>query len=207
MPELILSPVMDLGDKALFGELAEIHRNEIHEGFLSTLGATFLAGLYESLAVSDDSFLIVARQSGGVVGFIVGAMDTGSVYKQVMKRSGVRSFLTLLPKLFSIKRLKRIAETLLYPNKKKDDDLPEPEILNFCVRSEAQGTGVGSALFGALCDEFRKRGVSEIRIVTGETQKSAQVFYERRGARLAAQFELHKDTSSRVYVFTIPEPT
>lgn len=191
------------GYEPVFGQLAEIHRKEIHEGFLSTLGDDFLTLLYRTLAQSESAFVLVDEDSGTVQGFIVGAVDTGGVYKQFFKKAGVRALPILLPKLLSLKRIKRVIETLFYPKGKQQDDLPEPEILNFCVRSELQGKGVGGQLFKALCEEFRRREVKQIRIVTGETQKSAQLFYEAKGAEHATNMEVHKDSSSRVYVYDL----
>lgn len=191
------------GDEAVFDQLAEIHRKEIHEGFLSTLGDSFLKLLYQTLAQSDSAFVITSQEGGQVQGFIVGAVDTGGVYKQFFRKAGIRALPILLPKLLSWKRIKRVLETLFYPKGKQQDDLPQPEILNFCVRSELQGKGVGGQLFSALCDEFRRREIKQIRIVTGETQKSAQLFYEAKGAAHAANIEVHKDSSSRVYVYDL----
>lgn len=186
----------------VFHQMAEIHRNTITEGFLSTLGDRFLVLLYEVLASSGSAFAFAACEDGRVLGFIVGATDTGAVYKEFARRGGFRAFAALAPRLLSFGRLKRIAETLLYPSR-KDDGLPEPEILNFCVRPEAQGQGVGAGLFNRLVEEFKAREVDTIRIVTGESQATAQAFYERRGARLAKTVELHKGTVSRVYVYDL----
>ena len=186
-----------------YGQLADIHRQEIHEGFLSTLGPDFLSLLYESLARSESAFALVEKDGDMVQGFIVGAMDTGAVYKEFFRKAGARALPVLLPKLLSPARVRRVFETLLYPKSKSSDGLPEPEILNFCVRSELQGKGVGSRLFEALCAEFGRRGVTQIRIVTGAGQKSAQVFYQAKGATLAANVQVHKDSQSLVYVYDI----
>lgn len=195
--------VVPADSTSVFNQLAEIHRKEIHEGFLSTLGDRFLVRLYTTLANANNSFVFASFEGDKMLGFIVGAMDTGAVYKEFARKAGLSSFVALLPKLFSLARIRRILETLLYPKKKQADDLPEPEILNFCVRSETQGQGVGGRLFEELCAEFSRRGVPRIRIVTGESQRSAQTFYERKGAHLAAETEVHKDTKSRIYVFDI----
>ena len=190
-------------DAQVFDQLAEVHRAEISEGFLSTLGPSFLRTLYQTLASSKSAFVLVSIEGNRVQGFIVGAMDTGAVYKEFFNRAGFKALRFLLPKLFSVARIKRICETLFYPKKKQSDSLPEPEILNFCVRSDLQSKGVGTQLFLSLCDEFRQRGVSQIRIVTGESQLSAQKFYEKKNARLAANIQVHKDSQSRVYVYDI----
>lgn len=186
-----------------FLSIAQIHREEISEGFLSTLGDKFLVVLYRTLAQSEVAFLLVAKEEALVVGFLAGSLDTGRVYKDFMKRAGFQAVLMILPKLLNVARIKRVLETLLYPNKQKEEDLPEPEILNFCVSSEFQGKGVGGKLFREFCTEMKKRGVAKVRIVTGESQKSAQVFYEAKGAVLHKEIEVHEGAKSLVYLYDI----
>lgn len=187
----------------VFHQMAEIHREAISEGFLSSLGERFLTGLYRHLSGMENAFAFVAEEEGRVLGFIVGALDTGSVYRSYAQKGGLSAILTLAPKLLSPRRVARVMETVLYPGRKRNDGLPEPEILNFCVRSDQQGKGVGGALFQALCTEFARRGVGEIRIVTGEGQVSAQHFYEAKGAVFAMRTEVHRGTASRVYTYQI----
>lgn len=190
--------------QGLFDQVVQIHKEAIHEGFLSTLGPNFLTALYRTLASGDRSFLIVAKEEEVLLGFICGSENTGEVYRDFMKRAGVKAIFMMLPKLFSIKRVKRIIETLLYPKKQKKEELPEPEILNFCVKKDTQGKGVGGRLFNELLTEFRRRDIGQIRIVTGEAQESAQRFYEAKGAILVTSIEVHKGTASRVYTYEVP---
>ena len=83
--------------------------------------------------------------------------------------------------------------------------MPPCEILNFCVVSDSQVKGVGSRLFSALCGEFLKQEVSEIRIVTGGGQESAHTFYEAKGAKLAGEIIVHEGEASRAYVYRLSE--
>lgn len=184
-------------------QVAEIHRTEISEGFLATLGSGFLAKLYRALAGSPHAFLLVATEGEEVVGFICGGTDTKKVYRSFMLRWGVFVLPSILPSLLSFGRVKRILETLLYPSKEEVAELPKPEILNFCVSSRHQRKGIGRLLFHGLTEEFQSRGVSKIRIVTGESQKSAQQFYESLGAKKVADFEVHAGAGSRVYTFSL----
>jgi ribosomal protein S18 acetylase RimI-like enzyme len=187
----------------IFDQVAEIHLAEINEGFLATLGSGFLKRLYRALAESPHAFLLIAMERDVVVGFICGGTDTAKVYRSFMMRWGVLILPSLLPKLFSFHRMKRIVETLLYPSKEEVADLPKPEILNFCVSSKHQRKGVGRLLFIELVKEFQSRGISRIRIVTGKDQRSAQGFYESLGAEKVAEFEVHEGTASLVYVYDL----
>lgn len=188
---------------SVFHQMADIHREAIHEGFLSTMGPEVLASLYRSIAGGSASFLLASLHDGNVEGFIAGATDTGAVYREFARQSGLRGMLRIASRLLSPARVRRAVETLLYPSKKEGQGLPEPEILNFCVRPGLQGKGTGTELFQALVAEFESRGVGAIRIVTGENQVSAQRFYEKHGATLAATTEVHRGSVSRVYVHSI----
>lgn len=189
-----------------FEACARIHREAIPDGFLATLGGRFLALLYRTLAGSRRSFLFVARRDGEILGFICGSEDTGAVYREFAWKAGLGVVPLLLPGLLSPTRILRVIETILYPARQHYGELPDAEILNFCVSTRSQGAGVGRRLFATLVDEFRARGVTRIRIVTGVTQKTAQTFYERAGAKLAGETAVHRDSPELVYVFNVGAP-
>ena len=186
-----------------FQACARIHREEISGGFLSSLGGEFLTLLYRTLAVSRHSFLFVARREGQILGLICGSDDTSAVYREFALRGGLRTLALLAPRLLSPRRIARALETVLYPSRQRGRDLPHAEILNFCVSATSQGTGVGRALFGALAEEFRSRGIGQIKIVTGVDQASAQAFYSRAGATLVGNVAVHHDSPELVYVYDV----
>lgn len=184
-------------------QAARLHIREIDEGFLSSLGHNFLEMLYTALARSHTAFVITASSNGRLLGFICGSTDTRRTYLDFAVRAGPQAALRLAPKLLSAPRIKRALETLLYPTRRTKISLPRAEILNFCVSSDAQGRGIGRRLFSALTEEFWRRGVAEIRIVTGEEQRRAQKFYDRAGAHRVAELEIHPGTSSAVFIYKI----
>ena len=94
-------------------------------------------------------------------------------------------------------------ETMLYPARTRAANLPSAEILNFCVSTAAQGLGVGQRLFTASVEEFRRRCVREIRIVTGVRQQSARRFYDSAGARCVGKVAVHRGSPELVYTFSI----
>lgn len=201
--EFVNGPWIDGG----FRRLSKIHIEEIDDGFLSTLGPRLLIRLYRTLSTSPHAILIVASMNEDISGFICGSTNTGRVYMDFIKRAGLPALWILGPKLVSVKRLRRVLETLLYPRKKENIGLPESEILIFCVSKNFQRQRVGRALFNALIYEFKKRGVDEIKIVTGVNQIQAQMFYESVGAVLASTITVHKGTPSLIYVYKIEQGT
>ncbi|MCA8997335.1 MAG: GNAT family N-acetyltransferase [Planctomycetaceae bacterium] len=184
-------------------QIAALHQQEIREGFLSSLGQDFLTRLYVAILENPDVFIFAARENGRTLGYICGAVSTRGVYKKFLVRHAWHVAPTIISRLFSPRTIRRITETLLYPSKTDDSGLPEPEILNFCVSSTQQRRGIGKRLFSALCQEFARRNVDQIRIVTGESQDSAQRFYEALGAKKAQEIEVHAGTKSLVYTFDI----
>lgn len=50
-----------------------------------------------------------------------------------------------------------------------------------CVAREARGTGIGSLLVEAICDEARRRGYRDVRLDVIDTNFRARALYERLG--------------------------
>jgi len=190
-------------ERARFEACGSIHEAEIPDGFLVRLGKRFLRVIYRHLSGSRHAFLFVALRGEMVLGFIAGCENTRELYREFLFRNPFTVGFAMLPLMFSPSMWKRVHETWRYPSRKLKVDLPDCEILNFCVVSNFQGKGVGGRLFSALCGEFQKREVLEIRIVTGGEQESAHRFYEAKGANLAGEITVHQGAASRVYVYRL----
>jgi hypothetical protein len=68
---------------------ADLHADQISQGFLSVLGPRFLARLYRRISLDPDSFLIMGQVEGTTVGFIAGSTDVGGLYRSFLVRDGV----------------------------------------------------------------------------------------------------------------------
>lgn len=191
-------------DKDVLRQVAAIHREAIPGGFLSSFPDAVLIRLYKAMATSRWSFLFLAWDGPRLVGFVGCSENTSAFYKHFMVRHAPLVALPVLRRLVSISTVRKVVETLRYPQQEAVADLPASEILNFCVRDGVRGKGIGGRLFEALCGEFARRGVGRIRIVTGTEQKIAQHFYERRGATLASGLQVHEGHESLVYVYDVP---
>ncbi|WP_415908471.1 GNAT family N-acetyltransferase [Oleiharenicola sp. Vm1] len=187
-----------------YRDLARLHAGEIREGFLTSLGLPVLEKLYRSIHRSPHAFILVAREGDTTVGFLCASTDTRKVYRRVIFTAWPHLLPALLRRLLSWSTVQRCWETLRYPNRTPPvPDLPGAEILNFCVTAERQGGGVGRALFAAMEQAYRERGVRRIRIVTGARQLSAIRFYEKIGARRVATIEVHATVESCLFVHAI----
>ena len=193
------NPLEDMTKPDLYRSVAELHIKNINQGFLSTLGTGFVALMYQAIDECDDSVLLVRHVNGTVVGFVAGSSGMGPIYRRML-RHWVRLFWTLLPSVFSYRRIRRIVEILRYSRSSVGDTLPVAELLSIAVDPLFRGQGHAERLYGELSENFRLQGVSAFKIVVGSALEPAQKFYKRMGAHVAAQVTVHDGAASVVYV-------
>jgi len=201
-PYVIQEPV----DSSDFLEnVIRIHRIEISQGFLSSLGDNALALLFSHASESRFGRLLIAKDasSGQIVGFLLGTVDTGAFYKDFLCKKSLKAVFVLAPKLLSLERVRKIFETLFYPTKEELKALPKPELLDIAVLKEYQGTGVAQLLFQEFAKKLYVIGIDRFKITTGESLLGAQQFYEKLGAEKASEIEVHKGQKTWVYIYRI----
>jgi ribosomal protein S18 acetylase RimI-like enzyme len=189
----------------LLKSVIKIHRTEISQGFLSSLGDKALALLF--LHASENRFgkLLIATDttSGHVAGFLLGTIDTDAFYKQFLYNKFFQAIFVIAPKLMSLEKLRKVFETLFYPTKKELKILPKPELLDIAILKQYQGKGVAQLLFNEFTKKLNAAGIDEFKITTGENLVAAQKFYEKLGAEKADEIEVHKGQKTIVYIFKI----
>lgn len=182
--------------------VACLHREYIKSGFLSSLGLPFLALMYRSMSNSDNAFCVVAKDNNLIIGFASGAISVGAFYKDFLRRNFIKVSMILLPKIFNIRFVKKIFETLFYPAR-KEQNLPKTELLSIVVDENYRGKGIAQKLFVKLEDEFRSRNIKQFKVVVGSKLIAACKFYEKIGGVFCTEVEVHKGEKSRVYVWEI----
>ena len=185
--------------------LADIHRSEVPGGFLASLGSEALNLLYTFAGESEYATLVAGFELGGSrpVGFICGTWDCARLYRSFLSRRGWQLVPVVLPRLLTTQKLRKAAETLLYPAKGQGGPLPKAEILNFAVQPAYRGSGLAQDLLRRLILLLKGKGVSKIKIVTGANQIAAQHFYEKVGAQRAGAMAVHRGQESLIYVLDI----
>lgn len=178
---------------------AQLHRQGIDTGFLSSLGQPFLKQLYLAVPKCPAGFGYVwVEDDGQVLGFIACAESTGQLYKQSLVRRGLRMAWPLGRFLFRPATVKRMIQTLRYPSQ-VGGELPAAEVLSIAVSSEARGKGVGKALMAAALKEFDRRSVGQCKVAVGADNVTANEFYKRCGFKLALTRQ-HHGRPMNVYV-------
>ena len=192
-------------DKAeRYRQVAALHAANIDQGFLATLGVSFLALMYRAIDEATDSVLLVEEQRGRVVGFVSGGLGMGPIYRRMLRRP-VRLGAALLPSLLHPRRLKRILEILRYGGSGDVVGMPRAELLSIAVDPVARGTGVAERLYRRLQAHFAESGVIAFRITVGDSLAAAHRYYQRMGAEAVGRIEVHKGEGSVVYVQQIAE--
>jgi GNAT superfamily N-acetyltransferase len=180
-----------------------IHRIEISQGFLSSLGDNALALLFSHASESRFGRLLIAKDTSSeqIVGFLLGTVDTGAFYKDFLCKKGLKAVFVLVPKLLSFEKVRKVFETLFYPTKEELKTLPKPELLDVAVLKEYRGTGVAQLLFQEFAKKLYAIGIDRFKITTGESLVGAQRFYEKLGAEKAGEVEVHKGQKTLIYIY------
>ena len=142
----------------------------------------------------------MSQKGDKIVGFVAFAADIGSLYKSAILENGMRFVLLLAGRLFSIKNIRNILETMFYPARtKKKIELPKAELLSIVVAEEERGKGLSEALIReglALC---RQKKIENVKVLIGTDNEPANRLYRRCGFRLVCQIYNH-GISSNLYV-------
>ena len=179
--------------------IAQLHIEGISTGFISSLGISFVAALYEAIAQSKSSFGFVAEEENSILGFVAFTSNLNKLYKSVVLKKGWLFALLLAGRMFSLQQIKKVFETLFYPSRVKKMDLPSAELLSIVVAPESQGKGLGGQLLQKGLAECAKRGIEKVKVLVGADNKPANKLYLKCGFELVGQIDSH-GVVSNIYV-------
>jgi ribosomal protein S18 acetylase RimI-like enzyme len=177
-----------------FYTLAVLHKKGIAKGFLSSLGERFLAILYRGISRHPGSCVLVERdESGEVIGFISGTLSISDCYKHVIMHNFLSLGVPIMLKMASIKRIKNLFETLMYPTRKdKQKGKVEAELLSMAVSDKARGKGIGKKLVNRLEGFLKVNGFSSTyKVVTSADDERSNGFYKSVGFVFNREFRHH----------------
>lgn len=190
-------------DRSLYRAVAQLHIDNIDQGFLPVLGRDFLALMYECIDLDAKAELLVVEEDDRIIGFVSAASGLGGIYRKMLRRWW-RLTKALAPSLLHPARVKRILEVLRYSAVPAPKDLlPSMELLSLAVAPEWRGKGSAQSLYRALVTRLNERGVDAFRIVVGASLAPAHRFYQRMGAGRATEVEVHGGEISTIYVHRI----
>lgn len=184
-------------------QLVQIHRTELHRGFLSSLGDNALELFFSFAAESRHCLLLTVKdvELNQQVGFLLGTLNLSSFYKDFFRKKALKAAWVLLPKLFSFSTVRKLIEVIFYPVRKEVHNFPETELLDIAISRPYQGNGLAKKLFYTFSGRLKNTGIKELKITTGKELKTAQRFYEGLGAVKTATIVVHQGQETLVYIY------
>ncbi len=172
-------------------DVAALHIRGIHRGFISSLGLNFVTALYEAIAQSGSSFGFVTEDEGRVLGFVAFTPNLNKLYKSIVARRGWRFAVLLAGRMFSLQRIKRVFETLLYPAKVNKPDLPDAELLSIVVHPESGHRGLGTELVRKSFERCRELHLDRVKVLVAAENEPANNLYLKCGFKFVEQIDSH----------------
>jgi len=180
-------------------QVAALHIQCISTGFISSMGIDFVTSLYEAIAQSKSSFGVVAVRDDKVVGFAAFTSNINKLYKSIVWRKGLKFALLLAGHILSLKRIIKMLETLFYPARIKNMDLPSAELLSIAVAGEEQRKGLAGKLIEKGFQHYKKVGIDKVKVLIGADNKAGNKLYLKHGFELAGQINNH-GVLSNIYI-------
>lgn len=195
-----------------FFDIARLHIEEIHHGFLPLLGEDFLSRLYYEMAQLSNTGLWIAKENDKILGFILGTSDFRKSYFKVFKKAWFALSMMGVRSLFKNKVFKKLPAILAYPfhqyseekNENKNQRNSNAELLSIGVHIDAQGKGVGKMLvltFEQALVEWGKKGL--YFVTTNLDDQNSNAFYRKMGF-IPCGKQKHNDLILQVYEKEIP---
>ena len=102
--------------------------------------------------------------------------------------------------------IKRAIETFRYGTGDDaiDDDAPviRAELFAIATSSESRGQGLGSRLIEAATEQYRARGLNQVKVVVGADNEASLAVHRKGGFVDHATIELHRGETSKVLVWS-----
>ncbi len=181
------------------GQVAALNILCISTGFISSMGIDFVTSLYDAIVKSKSSLGVVAVRNEKVIGFVSFTTNLNKLYKSIIRRKGLKFALLLAGNVLSLRRIKKIFETLFYPSRIKKMNLPSAELLSIAVAPEERRKGLAGQLIEKGLRLYRKTGVDKVKVLIGPDNKAGNKLYLKSGFELIGQIVNH-GVLSNIYV-------
>lgn len=172
--------------------VACLHASGLAGVFLPSLGENFLRVFYRTALRHQLAFGFVWCEADRPVGFVLGSENSSRLFWSAIARStfslGWAAFPAVLrrPGL-----LLKVVETFLYP-RRAAAVLDQAELLVISIDAARRGQGIGEALVQALNTAFREQGVKSYKVTVLQSNKGANLFYQRLGFKSVGEFQLYQ---------------
>lgn len=178
--------------------LARIHREQLPDGFLPTLGQGFLTRLYRALIAFPRAVALVAEEHGEVVGFATGVASPRAFARHFLIRHGLPAAVLATSALVRPSALRKLGETATYAERSTTRD--EAELVSLAVRQGHEGTGIAARLVRLAVSELGALGATTVKLVAPARNERATSLYRATGFKPREEISVHDGARSIVWV-------
>jgi ribosomal protein S18 acetylase RimI-like enzyme len=177
-------------------DIARLHLHGLEDGFLTSLGPRFLAGLYRAMISSPHAVVLVARDGSEVIGFAAGAVSPGAFWRDFIRRRFLGIGAALAVRAIRPTVARGILEVARHI---KEERASGPELLSIVVGPSSRRGGLGSHLVMKMEEELRQRGCQKVAVAVRSDNRWARDFFARLGFHALGQVEVHQGQPSLRY--------
>ncbi len=185
-------------------QVAQLHIDGIKTGFISSLGIDFMTTLYDSISASESGFGFVALKNENVIGFSIFTINLNALFRHVIRKSGFKLMMKLAFNINSFSRIKKVLETLFYPSRIKNMNLPPAELLSMVISKEGRGTGLAARMTKKSLRECKDRGEKSIKALVAVDLIPINKLYKILGFKVVTQIINH-GIINNVYVVELTD--
>lgn len=177
-------------DPELLSAAARLHLAALSDrSFITLFGERFLKEIYRGLIERRIGFLVIARDTAGLAGFVLACTESARLMSVVTGSPLMFARLMAARVIRHPRSFRKVLETAFYGRRERS--VLTAELLVIAVEPRYRSTGVGRALLGELRAELRSRGVAGYKVTVHAEMIAANRFYVENGLRLAGSFRLY----------------
>jgi glycosyltransferase involved in cell wall biosynthesis/L-amino acid N-acyltransferase YncA len=184
--------------------MVRLHATDLPTAFHTMLGEGFLRQLFLAQVRDPGCVALVAERDGVVVGYASAMASMRSFRRRFLLRHGLVAGVLATPKLVRPGVLRRVIETLRYPE--QTYGLPDAEMAFIGVQPRMP-FGVGTELCRGLLDGLADQGVRRAKGFVGRDNRAMNVLVRRLGFQLRGEVMLHDGSPNYVYEVECPQPS
>jgi glycosyltransferase involved in cell wall biosynthesis/L-amino acid N-acyltransferase YncA len=184
--------------------MVRLHAADLPTAFHTMLGEGFLRQLFLAQVRDPGCVALVAERDGDVVGYASAMASMRAFRRRFLLHHGLIAGIFATPRLLRPGVLRRVVETLRYPE--QTEGLPDAEMAFIGVKPRIP-PGVGTELCRGLLEGLGAQGVRKAKGFVGRDNRAMNVMVRRLGFQLRGEVTLHDGSPNYVYEVECPQPS
>lgn len=179
--------------------ISGLHTDALPHAFLPVLGNRLLRILFRAQIEDPDAVAFVAERDGEVIGYASGVLSMPAFRRRLVLRHGPPILFALFPSVLRPRVLRRIFQTVTYPE--KTAGLPEAEWVFVGVKRRT-APGLGMELGKEVLAAIARQGARQIKGYVACDNRAMNSMVQRMGFEVRGKISLHDHRPSYIYVIS-----